>query len=72
MEGFEDFEGKASWIPRVLVVEDDPVSAAFLESLLLQEGWLVLFDLRSKLAWTERLWRRTEEVGARRIHVVGC
>lgn len=37
----EGFEGKASWIPRVLVVEDDPVSAAFLESLLLQEGWLV-------------------------------
>lgn len=44
----------------------------YLDSLGLQEGWLVMFDLRSKLAWTERLWRRTEEVGARRVHVVGC
>ena len=37
-----------------------------------EEGWLVLFDLRSKLPWAERLTRRTVEVGAHRIHVVDC
>jgi len=44
----------------------------YLDTLGLQEGWLVMFDLRSKLPWAERVWRRTEEIGARRIHIVGC
>jgi hypothetical protein len=44
----------------------------YLDRLGLDEGWLVLFDLRSTKPWTERLSRRTVERGARRIHVVGC
>lgn len=44
----------------------------YLDGLGVEEGWLVMFDLRSKLPWTERLWQRTVEVGTRRIHMVGC
>jgi len=43
----------------------------YLDSLGLDEGWLILFDLRSTAAWSERLFARTEAVGARRVHVVG-
>lgn len=44
----------------------------YLDTLGLSDGWLVMFDLRSTLPWTERLWQRTVEVGMRRIHMVGC
>jgi hypothetical protein len=46
--------------------------ARYLDSLGLDQGWLVLFDLRSTASWGERLLCR--EVGHRgkRVHVVGC
>ncbi len=44
----------------------------YLDQLGADEGWLVLFDLRSTSPWSERLFLRTETVGARRVHVVGC
>ncbi len=44
----------------------------YLDHLGLDEGWLVMFDLRAKTDWDARLYTRTETVGARRIHVVGC
>ena len=44
----------------------------YLDHLGLAEGWLVLFDLRATTEWDTRLSTRTETVGARRIHVVGC
>jgi hypothetical protein len=43
-----------------------------LDRLGLDEGWLVLFDLRSKKPWAERLTTRTEPVGRHRVHIVGC
>ena len=46
--------------------------AEYIESLGLDEGWLVLFDLRSKLPWPERLWNRIADHGGKRIHMVGC
>jgi hypothetical protein len=46
--------------------------ADYLDRLGLDEGWLVLFDLRSTLPWAERLTTRTVDVGRHRIHVVGC
>jgi hypothetical protein len=54
--------------------EDDALKqlADYLDRLGLDEGWLVLFDLRSTLPWAERLTKRTVEVGPRRIHIVGC
>ncbi len=46
--------------------------AGYLEALDLDEGWLVIFDRRPELSWDARIFTRTEAVGARRIHVVGC
>ena len=46
--------------------------ARYLDSAGLDEGWLVLFDLRSTLPWPERLTTRTVAVGDRRVQVVGC
>ena len=45
--------------------------ARYLDHLGLDEGWLVLFDLRAKTPWEERLFIRSEQVGSRRVHVVG-
>ncbi len=44
----------------------------YLDSLGLDEGWLVLFDLRRESDWAAKVFTRTERVGARRVHVVGC
>ncbi len=44
----------------------------YLDHLGLAEGWLVLFDLRATTGWDARLYTRTETVGARRVHLVGC
>jgi hypothetical protein len=46
--------------------------ADYLDRLGLDEGWLVLFDLRSARAWSERLTTSAVEIGPRRIHVIGC
>src|SRR5262249_33760228 len=35
----------------------------YLDSLGLNEGWLVLFDLREKRSWKQRLTNRTRKVG---------
>jgi type II secretory pathway predicted ATPase ExeA len=44
----------------------------YLDALGLDEGWLVIFDRRPELTWDERIFTRTETIGARRVHVVGC
>lgn len=46
--------------------------AGYLDRHGMMEGWLLMFDLRAKLPWDERLTRKTVEVGAKRVHVVGC
>jgi hypothetical protein len=46
--------------------------ARYLDGVAADEGWLVLFDLRSTLPWAERLTTRTVEAQGKRIHVVGC
>src|SRR5262249_9859800 len=38
----------------------------------LDEGWLVIFDLRSTSPWEERLSTRLLEANGKRVHVVGC
>ncbi len=54
--------------------EKDAVAqvARYLDALGLDEEWLVLFDLRSKLPWSKRLTTRTRKVGKKRVHVIGC
>ena len=46
--------------------------AGYLEKAGLDEGWLVMFDLRSTKSWEERLTTRSVEVEGKRVHVVGC
>ena len=45
---------------------------AYLDSLSLTEGWLIVFDLRSSKPWSERLWNKDVEHAGRHIHLVGC
>lgn len=44
----------------------------YLDSVGLDEGWLVLFDVRAGRTWEERLWTRTVDVDGRRVHLVGA
>ncbi|MCX4240728.1 ATP-binding protein [Paraliomyxa miuraensis] len=44
----------------------------YLDRLGLEEGWLVMFDLRSTASWAERLTMREVEHRGKRVHVVGC
>lgn len=44
----------------------------YLDRLGLEEGWLVMFDLRSTASWDERLTNREVEHRGKRVHVVGC
>ncbi len=37
-----------------------------------QEGWLVMFDLRSTLPWQERLFIRDEPFDGKIVHIAGC
>jgi hypothetical protein len=46
--------------------------AGYLESLGLDEGWLVLFDPSLGEDWDARIFTRIETVGTRTVHVVGC
>jgi hypothetical protein len=46
--------------------------AGYLDRLGLHEGWLVLFDLRTRKPWAERLTLREVEHQGKRLHVVGC
>jgi hypothetical protein len=45
---------------------------SYLDKTGLDEGWLVMFDLRSTLPWDQRLTTRTLDVGEKKVHVVGC
>ncbi len=45
--------------------------SGYLDSLGLDEGWLVVFETRPAIAWEARTFNRTETVAGRTIHVVG-
>ncbi len=46
--------------------------SAYLDTLGLMEGWLLIFDQREGRTWEERLW--TEELvdGGKRLHLIGA
>ncbi|MCC6555432.1 MAG: AAA-like domain-containing protein [Polyangiaceae bacterium] len=44
----------------------------YLDHAGLPEGWLVLFDLRKDVPWSERLTLRDVDHAGKRIHTVGC
>ena len=44
----------------------------YLDHAGLEEGWLVLFDLRKELPWSEKLSLRELTHAGKRVHLVGC
>lgn len=46
--------------------------ARYLDRSGLEEGWLLMFDLRKELAWADKLFVREVEHAAKKIRVVGC
>ncbi|HEX2688308.1 MAG TPA: AAA family ATPase [Kofleriaceae bacterium] len=46
--------------------------ARYLDSAALGEGWLVMFDLRKELPWSERLYVREVAHQGKKIRLVGC
>ena len=46
--------------------------AGYLDALALREGWLVIFRNDDTVDWDTRIFTRTETVGTRTLHVVGC
>jgi len=44
----------------------------YLDRAKLDEGWLLLFDLRKELSWTEKLFVREVAHEGKKIRVVGC
>jgi len=61
-------------IPRDTETETDALDQVirYLDRAGLAEGWLVMFDLRKELPWTERLFLRDAKHAGRTIRVVGC
>ncbi len=45
--------------------------ARYLDHLGMTEGWLVLFDLRKRVAWNKKLYIRDVEHAGKRIRVIG-
>ena len=46
--------------------------ARYLDRLGLDEGWLVMFDLRARRSWKQRLTSKVARAAGKRIHVIGC
>jgi hypothetical protein len=46
--------------------------ARYLDGVGLGEGWLVLFDLRKKPRWEQKLFTREVTRGGKRIRIIGC
>jgi type II secretory pathway predicted ATPase ExeA len=46
--------------------------ARYLDTLQIDEGWLVMFDLRAKRSWKQRITSKTVKKAGKRIHVIGC
>jgi hypothetical protein len=44
----------------------------YLDTAGLDEGWLVMFDLRSTRSWEERMENRLVATDGKRVHLVGC
>jgi RecB family endonuclease NucS len=46
--------------------------ARYLDHAGLGEGWLVMFDLRKELSWSEKLTVREVEHAGKQVRLVGC
>lgn len=59
---------------RLEVVREQGVAqlGRYLETLGLDEGWLVVFDQHHDKAWEQRLWTEERRVGGRLLHLFGA
>jgi hypothetical protein len=46
--------------------------ARYLDHATLDEGWLVMFDLRKEPSWSDKLFTRQIQHAGKTIHLVGC
>jgi hypothetical protein len=46
--------------------------ARYLDRAGLGDGWLLMFDLRREVSWTDKQFVRTVEHAAKTIRIVGC
>ncbi len=46
--------------------------AGYMERLGCDEGWLVVFDKRKTVAWSDKLFWHTDTVQGKTVHTVGC
>jgi len=46
--------------------------AAYLDSLGLNQGWLIIFDQRPGRSWQDRMWRDDRQVGERTLFIRGA
>jgi hypothetical protein len=44
----------------------------YLDTVGLEQGWLVVFDVRPERSWEERLWAREAQVAGKRVVVLGA
>jgi hypothetical protein len=47
-------------------------TANYLDSLHLNEGWLVMFDMRKTRSWKQKLVQKTKRYQGKVIHWIGC
>ncbi|MBM4365425.1 MAG: ATP-binding protein [Deltaproteobacteria bacterium] len=58
--------------PERVLREGQAQLSAYLDTMGVTEGWLIVFDLRPGLTWDERMWSREVDVGPRRLHLRGA
>jgi hypothetical protein len=44
----------------------------YMDKLGCEEGWLIIFDRRKKIAWSRKLFTRVKKVDGKKVTVVGC
>ena len=58
--------------PETIIAAGVAQFAAYLETLGLGHGWLVVFDIRPDRSWEDRLWQREVTHAGRRVTVLGA
>ncbi|KHD09072.1 hypothetical protein PN36_11070 [Candidatus Thiomargarita nelsonii] len=46
--------------------------AGYMDRLDCQEGWLIVFDRRKTPKWNKKIFWKTNKLGGKTIHIVGC
>ncbi len=46
--------------------------AGYMERLGCDEGWLIVFDKRTSVAWEEKLFWHTATINGKTVYTVGC